>query len=44
VLTAPAPRALTAHEFHKLAEMPPALAWFADIDNPQLRGAYQNEV
>lgn len=44
VTAAPAPRALTAHDFHRLAEVPPAVAWFANIDNPQTRRAYQNDV
>ena len=30
--------------FHQLAEVPPALTWFANIDNPQTRRAYQNDV
>jgi integrase/recombinase XerD len=34
VPAAPTPRALTAHEFHQLAEVPPALIWFANIDDP----------
>ena len=42
--TAPAPRALTATDFHQLADVPPAVAWFANIDNPQTRRAYQNDV
>ncbi|MGI4716785.1 MAG: site-specific integrase [Janthinobacterium lividum] len=41
---APASHALTAHDFHQLAEVPPALAWFANIDNEQTRRAYQNDV
>jgi integrase/recombinase XerD len=40
----PAPRALTAHDFHQLAAVPPAIAWFANIDNPQTRRAYQADV
>jgi len=44
VTTTPTPRALSAHEFHQLAEVPPAIAWFANIDNPQTRRAYQNDV
>jgi integrase/recombinase XerD len=27
-----------------LADVPPALTWFANIDNPQTRRAYQNDV
>ena len=32
--------ALTAARFHQLANVPPALIWFANIDNPQTRRAY----
>jgi len=42
--TALVPRALTTAEFHKLADVPPALTWFANIDNPETRRAYQNDV
>ncbi len=35
---------LTTHGFAQLADMPPALTWFANIDNPQTRRAYQNDV
>ncbi len=38
------PGALTTTDFHQLAEVPPAIAWFADIDNPQTRRAYQNDA
>jgi integrase/recombinase XerD len=44
VTTAPVPHALTAHDFHQLAEVPPAMTWFANIDNPQTRRAYQADV
>lgn len=37
-------RALTAAQFHQLADVPPALTWFANIDNPQTRRAYQNDL
>jgi len=30
---APVPRALTPAAFHQLADVPPALTWFANIDN-----------
>lgn len=36
--------ALSTHEFHQMADVPPALTWFANIDNPQTRRAYQNDV
>jgi site-specific recombinase XerD len=35
---------LTTADFHHLTEVPPALTWFANIDNPQTRRAYQNDV
>lgn len=35
---------LTSVDFQQLAEVPPAIAWFANIDNPQTRRAYQNDV
>ena len=36
--------ALTALQFQQLADVPPALTWFANIDNPQTRRAYQRDV
>lgn len=39
-----APSILTAAQFQQLAEVPPALTWFANIDNPQTRRAYQNDL
>ena len=41
---ASAPQGLTAANFHELATVPPALTWFANIDNAQTRRAYQNDV
>ncbi len=38
------PRALTAVEFQGLAEVPPALEWFANISNEKTRRAYQVDV
>jgi integrase/recombinase XerD len=35
---------LTVADFHQLAEMQPALTWFANLDNPQTRRAYENDV
>jgi len=35
---------LTAAQFHQLADVPPAMTWFANIDNPQTRRAYQNDL
>ena len=40
----PAKASLTEAQFHQLAEVPPALTWFANIDNPQTKRAYQNDV
>ena len=37
-------RALTAPEFHQLAQVPPAAEWFANIDNPNTRRAYRNDL
>ena len=37
-------RALTAAQFHQLADVPAALTWFANIDNPQTRRAYQADL
>lgn len=40
----PAPRLLTAAEFHRLADVPPEVEWFANLTNPQTRRAYENAV
>ena len=37
-------RTLTAPEFHQLAQVPPAAEWFANIDNPNTRRAYRNDL
>jgi len=37
-------RKLTAAEFHQLAEVPPEAEWFAQIENPNTRRAYQRDV
>lgn len=37
-------RALTAPEFQHLADVPAETQWFANIDNPQTRRAYQNDL
>jgi hypothetical protein len=34
-------RALTAAEFHRLAEVPPAIEWFGNIRNEKTRRAYK---
>jgi len=41
---APAGRLLTAAEFHRLADVPPEVEWFANLTNPQTRRAYENAV
>jgi integrase/recombinase XerD len=35
---------LTAPEFHQLTQVPPATEWFANIDNPNTRRAYRNDL
>jgi site-specific recombinase XerD len=37
-------RRLTAVEFQQLTAMPAAADWFANIDNPRTRRAYQNDL
>lgn len=37
-------RRLTAIEFQQLANVPAATEWFANIDNPRTRRAYQNDL
>jgi site-specific recombinase XerD len=37
-------RLLTAAEFHRLADVPPEMEWFANLTNPQTRRAYENAV
>jgi site-specific recombinase XerD len=37
-------RRLTAAEFQQLATVPAAVEWFANIDNPRTRRAYQNDL
>ena len=39
-----AERMLTAAEFQLLADVPPEVEWFANIENPNTRLAYQNDV
>ncbi|EPM73603.1 phage integrase family site specific recombinase [Pseudomonas syringae pv. theae ICMP 3923] len=38
------PRRLTAVEFQQLAAVPSAVEWFANLDNPRTRRAYQNDL
>lgn len=37
-------RRLTAVEFQQLAAVPAAVEWFANIDNPRTRRAYQDDL
>ncbi|MBK5119198.1 tyrosine-type recombinase/integrase [Burkholderia sp. R-69980] len=37
-------RQLTATEFHQLANVPPEAEWFANLDNPRTRRAYQIDL
>jgi integrase/recombinase XerD len=41
---APASRRLTAVEFHRLADVPPEVEWFANLTNPSTRRAYERAV
>lgn len=36
----PGKRGLTALEFQGLAQMPPSVKWFANLDTPRTRRAY----
>jgi hypothetical protein len=40
----PAERLLTAAEFHRLADVPPEIVWFANIRNLHTRRAYENAI
>jgi site-specific recombinase XerD len=42
--TNPGRRLLTEAEFHRLAEVPPEVEWFANLSNPSTRRAYENAV
>jgi len=37
-------RLLTAQEFQGLAEVPPAVEWFANITRPRTRDAYKRDL
>ena len=41
---APIGRLLTVAEFHRLADVPPEVEWFANLTSPQTRRAYENAV
>ena len=40
----PGARLLTAAEFHRLADVPPEVEWFANLSNPSTRRAYEHAV
>src|SRR3954449_1315374 len=40
----PTGRLLTAAEFHRLADVPPEVEWFANLSNPHTRRVYENAV
>src|SRR5467141_1350193 len=40
----PTERLLTAAEFHRLADVPPEIEWFANIRNRSTRRAYENAI
>jgi len=42
--TSPAGRRLTAADFHRLADVPPEVEWFANLASPQTRRAYETAV
>jgi site-specific recombinase XerC len=44
VPVSPTNRLLTAAEFHRLAHVPPEVEWFANIDNPNTKRAYEHAV
>src|SRR5258708_6988829 len=40
----PRERHLTAAQFHQLADVPPEAEWFANLDNPRTRRAYETDL
>src|SRR3954471_2821381 len=40
----PTGRLLTVAEFHRLADVPPEVEWFANLSNPHTRRVYENAV
>jgi len=44
ISTEPGSRLLTREEFQGLAQVPPELEWFANIQNERTRQAYQNDL
>jgi hypothetical protein len=41
---APGTRLLTAAEFHRLADVPAEVEWFANLSNPNTRRVYENAI
>ena len=39
-----ATRLLTAAEFHRLADVPPEVEWFANLSNAHTRRVYKNAI
>jgi hypothetical protein len=44
VSSSPGNRLLTAAEFHRLADVPPEVEWFANLNNPSTRRIYENAI
>src|ERR1700712_1202601 len=44
VPVAPTSRLLTAAEFHRLADVPPEVEWFANLSNAHTRRVYENAI
>jgi hypothetical protein len=40
----PTERLLASAEFHRLAEVPPEIEWFANLSNAYTRRAYENAI
>ena len=40
----PSSRLLSSADFHRLADVPLVIEWFANIDNPQTQRAYRNAL
>src|ERR1700692_1074441 len=40
----PTSRLLTAAEFHRLADVPPEVEWFANLTNPNTKRVYENAI
>ena len=44
VRISPSSRLLSSADFHRLADVPLVIEWFANIDNPQTQRAYRNAL